>query len=416
MRRLKISILFLITIIISGCSLDTPKTQQPLKSDKSLPTVQRIQVIPDTTAVAFEWLPDEHSNVAGYNLYRAEIQRGEEPTKLKLVAVIKNRISSHYVDEGLKPNTEYKYRFTLFTFDRKESKGSKAVRVKTIKPIAPLHYIIPIGNLANMAKLIWRPHTDPRVAGYVIERNELYNHEWKVVGELKHRLNVEFIDKGLKTNKVYRYRVRAKSFDGLLSKPSKIVDIRTKALPKPVKDIVVSNNLPKEIQLNWKPNEEDDVVKYRIYRSDNNNEDFEVIDEVKSSHYSDKITTDGQQMFYKISAVDSSGLESLLNEIPVMGTTLMKPKPPKLIELKLTQQGIFLRWEPLDPRSLKYKIIKRSGNGWLKGEPTYINVERTKYLDRDVKSGMTYSYKIVAIDKHEIESLPTEESEITVPK
>jgi fibronectin type 3 domain-containing protein len=88
-----------------------------------------------------------------------------------------------------------------------------------------------------MGKLIWRPHTDPRVAGYIIERKKLYSNEWKQVGELNHRLNVEFLDKDLETNKAYKYRVRVKTFEGLISKPSKEVEVITKARPKPILDI-----------------------------------------------------------------------------------------------------------------------------------------------------------------------------------
>ncbi len=412
---MRISILILIAIVVQGCLFEQEtRTPKQLRSDKSLPIVKRIQYIPDTTAIAFEWLPySENPQIAGYNIYRAEAKEG---SKLKLVASIPNKISSHYVDSGLRPNTEYLYSFTVYTKDGRESRGSKVMKIKTIKPIAPLHYIIPIGNLPNMAKLIWRPHTDPRVVGYVVERNELYNQEWKKVGELHHRLSVEFIDKGLETNKIYRYRVRAKSYDGVLSKPSKVVDIRTKALPKPVQGLTASTNLPKKIKLSWKPNKEPDVVGYRIYRSEENDGDFEFIKEVQGNSYIDRISEDGKQMFYKISAVDNFGLESLLNDVPVMGTTLIKPKPPKIVELKLTKKGVFIRWEPLDPRSLKYVIIKRSGNMWLKGKPQYIRVNRTEYLDKNVQAGISYSYQIESVDRFDIVSLPTEESEITIPK
>jgi len=414
MRKLIIFTLYLIVLMFSGCWIENSLQPKPLKSDPSLESVKRIQTIADTTAIAFEWLPyTENRKVAGYRIYRAEAGRDE---KLKLIATIDNRVSSHYVDTDLKPNREYIYSFTLFTKDGRESKGSKPIRVRTVHKLAPLNYIIPVGELAKMAKIIWRPHPDRRASGYIIERSELYNRKWEVVGELDNRLNAEFIDTDLKTNRVYKYRVKTKSCDGTISKPSQVVDVRTKALPKPVTDITASSNLPKEIKLSWRPNEEKDIVGYRIYRSDESDGDFEPIDEVESNSYSDKIEEDGKQMFYKVSAVDVYDQESILNELPIMGNTLFKPKPPKILKIEASASEIYLRWEPLDPRSLKYKIIKRVGSGWSKSDPIEIEVDRTEYTDKDVIPGVNYSYQIIAVDKFGIESLPTEETEIQLRK
>ena len=53
---------------------------------------------------------------------------------------------------------------------------------------------------------------------------------------------------------------------------------------------------------------------------------------------------------------------------------------------------------------------------WLKGKPQYIRVNRTEYLDKNVQPGISYSYQIESVDRFDIVSLPTEESEITIPK
>ena len=414
MIKLKIFTTFLTAIVISGCNTPNP-ISKPLTSDKTLKTVKRIQTISDTTAIAFEWLPfSELPRVVGYKIYRMKFLGDESDEKLKLIATINEKITSHYVDTDLKPNTTYKYRFTIFTDDGRESLGSKPIIARTKKLVKPIHYIIPVGDLANKAKLIWRPHQNSRVSGYIIERNDIYSQSWKRVGELTNRLNVEFIDRELKTNKTYKYRIRVKTFNGLISEPSKVVEVSTKALPKPVVDITASSELPKEIKINWRTSDEVGIRGYRIYSSETNRGDFELIAEVKDSKYLDQIMEDGKQMFYKVSTIDKTGLESIQNELPVMGNSLFKPKPPKIIKLEASEIDISINWQPTDPRTLRYKLIKKSGSGWSKSDEIIIDVDKNGYLDSNVVVNVNYSYQVIAIDKFGIESIATEENEISL--
>ena len=425
MKNLQIFLIFSIIFVFNGCDLSEQIMPKPLKSDPRLPKVTNIKTIQDTTAVAFEWKPlSNNLEIAGYRIYRKELNlKAGQGNKLALVAKINNRVSSHYVDNNdLKPNHYYIYKFTAYTNNNRESKPSKEIRVKTLKVINPLHYVLPVSNLANMGKLIWRPHTDPRVAGYIIERKDLYSNEWKQVGELNHRLNVEFIDKNLETNKAYKYRVRVKTFEGLISEPSNEVEIITKARPKPILDITATTDLAREIKLTWRKSEENDVIKYRIYRSKENDEDFEPIGSTSQNSYSDQIAKDGQQMFYQITAVDNTGLESIPNNIPIMGSTLIKPNPPQIIEVpkiinKKNRIGVFLKWTPTDPRTLKYKIIRTSGMLLRRKEKIIAeDLQKTSFIDFDVTPGFTYTYKIFAIDRFEIVSQPSEAIEVLIPK
>jgi fibronectin type 3 domain-containing protein len=415
MVNLRTFLIFLTLLLVQGCNeLEHAVTVQPLKSDDSLQTVRGVKAITDTTAVAFEWLSHSESReIAGYNLYRLELSESNNSGDLQLVAQIKNRVASHFVDRGLKPNTLYKYRLTTYTEDGRQSNGSEPVTVRTSAVIPPLHYIIPVGELAKSVKLLWRPHTDNRVSGYIVERSSLQKpDEWVEVGELHHRLDVEFIDTELSTNGIYRYRIKTKTFDGLVSEPSRVVDVRTKALPKPITDITASSTLPKEIEVSWRESDERDVTSYRIYRSSANDGTFEPVGESKSNRYSDKIVDDGKQMFYKVSAIDQYGQESLLNKLPVMGNTLFKPIAPKLLPLEITQNGIKVQWRPTDSRSLKYRVIRDSGS-WG-GDEVEFQSDKTEYIDNSVQPNIEYRYRVIAIDKFGIESLLSEEGRVQI--
>jgi fibronectin type 3 domain-containing protein len=413
MKKLKIFTIFLgVGIFSTGCinnSLD-----KPLKSDKALKSVEKVTSVPDTTAVAFEWELVK-DNIAGYNIYRREISdKSNFSGKLERIAVIEDKYSSHYVDTGLKPETRYQYRFTTYTVDDRESVGSKFVYTTTIKNILPPVYIITVPNLPNMTKLIWRPHTDPRVSGYVIERQELANNDWKQVGELNHRYNVEFIDRELDSNKVYKYRVRAKSFDKIVSEPSEIIDTKTKPLPRTVMDVKTTNNLAKEIKLSWQEN--DEIRGYRIYRSSSKDWGYSKLGEVRGITYSDKIKDDGKEFYYKVVAVDNDGLEgSKDNIVPIIGSTLKKPKAPSITKTSIKNNKISIEWELTDQRTIKYKVIRTYGQPFNKQTNDYY-IDENNFIDNDVSLGIEYTYEIFAIDQYEILSNPAEVSDMKIKK
>ena len=401
-------------IFSTGCinnSLD-----KPLKSDRALKSVEKVNSLPDTTAVAFEWELVK-DNIAGYNIYRREISDESNLSgKLERIAVIEDKYSSHYVDMDLKPETRYQYRFTTYTADDRESIGSEFVDTTTIKNILPPVYIVTVPNLPNMTKLIWRPHTDPRVSGYVIERQELANNDWKQVGELDHRYNVEFIDRKLDSNKVYKYRVRAKSFDKTVSEPSEIIDTKTKPLPRAVMDVKTTNNLAKEIKLSWQENDENGIRGYRIYRSSSKDWGYSKLGEIGGITYSDKIKDDGKEFYYKVVAVDNDGLEgSKDNIVPIIGSTLKKPKAPSITKTSITNNKISIEWEPTDQRTLKYKVIRTYGQPFNKQTNDYY-IDENNFIDNDVSSGIEYTYEIFAIDQYGILSNSAEVSDMKIKK
>ena len=127
-------------------------------------------------------------------------------------------------------------------------------------------------------------------------------------------------------------------------------------------------------------------------------------------------------MFYQITAVDNAGLESLPNNIPIMGSTLIKPNPPQILEVpkiinKNNRIGVFFKWVPTDPRTLKYKIIRISGMLLRRKEKVITeDFQKTSFIDFDVTPGFTYTYKIFAIDRFEIVSKPSEAIEVSIPK
>ena len=95
--------MFFLVLAMSGCI--SPNT--PSEVNANLPIINSLKTISDITEVGFEWVPNPASNVAGYYLYRSN--PNENNGKMKVVATIKDRFASHYVDTDLAPETTYAY-------------------------------------------------------------------------------------------------------------------------------------------------------------------------------------------------------------------------------------------------------------------------------------------------------------------
>ncbi len=359
------------------------------------------------TSIGFEWKMIPSSRIEGYLLYR--LDPGSADTKLKRVAVINDRYSSHYVDENLRPGSVYTYQMATYDKDGFESVQSRPVRVKTAPMIASVSFVRAIANLPKRIKLIWRPHQDPRVKGYIIERTTVSEpQKWQEIATVNNRLSAEYIDRDIKQEEVYVYRVRVKLYNGLVSGPSTAVKAITKALPKPPAQLRASQNLPRKIHLEWQPSPTLDVVYYKVYRSPFANAFYSYRAKTDKIYFDDKVDDDGKIYYYKVSAVDKDGLESPIPEVPVMGSTLPKPAAPTITAAKTAfNQGIIL-WEPGDDRADRYDVIRTHWEGLTRQERRFTNIYGNKFVDKFMKPGVKYRYRIVEIDRFGLRSDPSE--------
>jgi fibronectin type 3 domain-containing protein len=403
-------LLFVFPIFLINCGGGIIPTPKQFHQDKSLKTVEKIQAISDSSSVAFEWKKVETQNLAGYRIYRAKIM-GDISEDLVLVETVEEPVATHYVDIELLPNTIYKYSFTTFTDDGRESEGSKHIQIKT-KPLpSPPLFLQSVKNLAKKTKLLWRPHPRENISGYIIERQDSTNREWEVIGELDHRFEAEFVDTDLETNKIYRYRVYSKTFDGMISNPSEIVDAITKPRPKGISGLQATTNLPREIKISWRA---ENGLSYRVYRSSELDGDFELIAETKNNTFSDRVTEDGVQKFYKVSTVDSTNLESALPDLPVSGITLFPPKAPKIMNISQKGIGVEISWEATDNRSLKYIIERKSGNSWIGGKVQKFEETKTTFTDSNPPKDTKLIYRVSSVDKNGLVSEFSEEKEFSI--
>jgi hypothetical protein len=397
--------------LFSGCA-PQPAPQKTVTIDSTLPTPSLNGFIADITSIAFEWKPLEDPRVSGYYVYRNT--PGAEDQKLQRIATIDSRFATHFVDTDLKPGSEYQYRFSAITANGTESVASETMLVATQPMIAPVSFFQAVGNMPRSAKLLWRPHPNGKVNGYIIERQDATDQKWNVIATITGRLNAEYIDRDLKDAQVYHYRIKATTFDKLTTEASEVSKVITKPLPPEIRNITSTNDLPRAITLKWDPSTISDLSHYNIYRSSTPNGSFDYHAKLETTTFTDNITEDGKFYFYKITAVDKDGLESLQSSVATQGSTLSKPQTPIAYEGKIVNKVAELQWKNTDPRTVSYTVIKTTKTSWISRETIDINnITDTNFRDTDVKADTTYLYEIVSVDKNGIRSLPTQAIELS---
>ncbi len=410
MKILRIIALSIVSILVfSGCQ-NGPKTPTKPVIDTSLPTPTGIKVLSDMTEIGFEWTPNYNERVKGYYIYRST--PNEQSGKLHRIATINDRYSSHFVDTKLTPQTQYYYRMSSFSYKNRESVPSEMITVSTKKMIPPVSYIKAIVGLPNRVKIIWRPQDHPRVSSYIIERNDLSSTKWKKIAVIPGRLSAEYIDGGLKNNYLYKYRIKIKTFDGLISAPSEIVEAQTKPLPPMVQNVRASTDIPKKIVLSWDADAKPDISYYKVYRTLNPILFYSYYAKTKDTKFEDLVNDNGKTYYYKVTAVDVDGLESLRQSSPIAGSTLDVPKPVSITSVKEDGQSIMLTWNSNDNRAVIYNIIKEFNSK----TQNITGLSSFSFQDRDVIPGVEYKYTVVALDKYGLESEPSEAVVITIPK
>lgn len=419
-KLMRLTSLTALILLVSGCAYKD-KLSKPVAPniDETLEVVDStsIRSISDMNAVAFEWRKVDDPRVIGYHFYRANMQK--DGTKLKLIDTVKNKYTTHFVDEDLEPNTKYVYKISSATNSDVESRTTGDYVVATLPTMEGVSFIQAISNLPRQIKIIWRPHSNERIESYIVQRSTPETTEWEKLKTIDGRLQAEFIDQDLDDNVIYNYRVIAKTFDGLLSQSSEIVKAQTKALPKGILSLTATNELARKIALNWQPSDSSDVIKYNIYRSSDAINYFDKIKAVDTQtlSFEDFLNEDGKVYFYKISSVDKDGLESDLNINSVMGATLGKLNKPIITLAQIQGEKAILNWQAGDNRAVSYIIHKTIKENFFKSKTIkFDGISALRFEDKDIIRGIEYSYTIQSVDKFGIVSPITNKTELVLPK
>lgn len=412
-KLMKATSLATLLLLASGCTNPFESINAPIKPkiDNSIEIVNSssIRSISDLTSIGFEWQKVNDPRVVGYNFYRTDLAKNEKT--LKLVKTIDNRFTTHYVDKDLEPSTKYAYQISSKLADGSESPTTEAYVAQTLPRIVPVEGAQAISDLPNRVKLLWKPHPDSRIGYYRVEKFNTTLNQWIYQKTINQRLSVEYIDTGLDNNTTYKYRIKAFTFSDVESAPTPPLIAKTKAITAGIKNLKVSNNIPKKVFLTWEASPNSDVVRYDIHRSSYSAFGYKKVTSVDANvlEYTDKIDDSGVVYYYKVIAVDKDGSESSFDITPVKGSSLAQPAKPTL-NAQLQGNKAILNWKAKDNRAVSYNINKRVKVNFFEYKLIKItNVTDNPFEDNDVVSTGEYKYSIQSVDEFGLTSDFTDE-------
>ena len=190
-------------------------------TDTTLKTITQVRSLPMQNSVGFEWKKIEDYRVHGVNIYRGTPTTGAQ--SFQRIGSVGNRYGTHFVDTHVKPNRVYLYTFTTFSLGR-ESKHGSVLKVQTRPALNGVSFAKAYVVAPGVVKLLWAPHANQSINRYVIERS-VNAGPWKYVIQVEGQLMAEYIDTFVNAGNSYRYRIIAKSYDDILTKPSQITSV-----------------------------------------------------------------------------------------------------------------------------------------------------------------------------------------------
>lgn len=400
MKKVLLSIF--VSFLLSACS--GVFTQKQVQVNENLPRIANLKHISDMTSIAFEWDNVSSQAIDGFYLYRSA--PGE--SAMKKIATINDSLATHYVDKGLEPDTSYVYMMQSFSKQGFISLDGAHIEARTLPRPEALPFVQASQNLAGAIKIIWRPHPDTRIKSYIVQRNSGRNGAFEEIAEVQGRLNAEYIDTKLKPEQSFSYRVYAKTYDNVYSKPSEIVSSTTKPLPPGAQNVSASIDRAGKIVLSWDEVNFTDLAYYKIYSSSATLIPYTTLAKTRSTSYEDIITEPGKKKRYKVTVVDKDGLESAMPRNGVEGMSLGRPGAP-VINLTAVQNGaVELGWVDTDARARTY-IVKRYGGG---SDAIFKDITQRSLTDNTATQGVNYRYEVISVDENGIESEPSKRVKI----
>ncbi len=211
--------------LFEGCT--DPQSLVTIGVDESLPAIRQVNVLVEKSSVGFEWPAIKSTKAKGINVYRASPANGTKQ-KFYKIATIKDRFATHYVDRTVQPNRRYLYTFTTYDLLH-ESPHGKIVRVQTPSAYKPVEFVKLYLRAPGVVKVLWKPHPNPRISGYIIQRRLARGEKkWRYLANVPGRLMPEYIDNSVARGYTYSYRVIARSNSGVLSQASSPATIAVK--------------------------------------------------------------------------------------------------------------------------------------------------------------------------------------------
>jgi len=169
------------------------------------------------------------------------------------------------------------------------------------------------------------------------------------------------------------------------------------------------------VGIEWLADASVNLLTYNIYRSDNDTLDFRLIANTPDQFFVDENLNYDDKYYYRVTAMDRLKRESEPSStVSATPKNIYKPLPPYDVEINARnwydKRSIYLSWEPSFDTDIDSYFIYRDiiddftpGDSNLIGSTKAVSFEDTSNLE----FYQLYFYKIIAVDKGGLKSVPT---------
>lgn len=168
------------------------------------------------------------------------------------------------------------------------------------------------------------------------------------------------------------------------------------------------------VSIHWKPNKDEDIFGYRVYRANYANEEFSqiTVSPVQDTFFIDNITlkTLTSNVYYKIMAIDLRlNHSSFSDALELKRPDKIPPVSPVFTSVKSTKEGVYLQWVNSTSADVKDHFLYRSipgSNEWKLIAAFGISDSVISYIDNDADLEHYCKYTLMAKDYSNLESTP----------
>jgi fibronectin type 3 domain-containing protein len=325
----------------------------------------------------------------------------------------------NYIDNTAIPGQKYYY--YLIVTDKMGRTGPRGIRAyglmfKTKKSATPTNIGLITKNKQNI--ISWTDvNNDTR--GYYIYRTNQFEGELKVITEMIYRDEkatdqFSFTDTATNLAGKVGYAVVSENLSNVRSDFSRTVYIENSTVGPTAPTIIDFKNLGNNIHLFWLDRATDKLITgYNIYRKIGK-ADFIKVNKVPvlayKTSYKDSVLLNDQELSYKMTSVNTAGLESSFSDEMIVQIAQMVYAPSSLKSyFGQDNKNIILQWQPSQSEVAKYEIYR-----YVRGtDPTKIadvNAKVFTYTDTNFIKEKNNYYFIKTIGVNGKTSLPSAET------
>jgi uncharacterized protein len=188
-----------------------------------------------------------------------------------------------------------------------------------------------------------------------------------------------------------------------------IPDTEPPKMPENIKGTMDQNGI---VTLKWDVDTLDQLVGYRVYRTNQVNHDFVCLQQgyLATNEFFDtlSLTTLTDEVYYAVCAVDLSYNHSKRSApIKLIKPDKIPPIPPQILHYHVNDGSVIIEWSHSPSNDVvSYEISRKLLSDTTKILKKLITKENTKFEDVGLIHGEMYAYSIVSIDKVNLVSEP----------